>query len=81
MIGKSGGVHTTGNIDRVTPDVVLRFASSDDSGNDRTDVDSDPDHEVVVRVVVDVLELLAHAKYVLDELEYGLNFASAIIFL
>ncbi len=68
MIWQPCRVHSTCNIDRVSPDVVLRLSGPDDTGDDGPDVDPDPDHEVVVRVVVDVLQLLAHAEHVLDQL-------------
>lgn len=70
MIGQPSRVHATGDIYCVTPDVILGLAGSDDSGNNRADVDPDPDHEVVVGVIVDVLELLTHAKDIFDKLEF-----------
>ncbi len=70
MIGQPGRIHATGDIYCVTPDVILRLAGSDDSGNNRADVDPDPDHKVVVGVVVDVLELLTHAKDIFNKLEF-----------
>ena len=68
MIRQPRRVHPAGHVDRVAPDVVLRLPCPDDSGNYRPDVDPDPDHEVVVGVVVDVLKLLTHAEDVLHKL-------------
>ena len=61
----TGRVHPTGHVDRVAPDVVLRFLGADDPGHDGPDVDADPDLEVVEGVLVDIVELLADAERVL----------------
>ena len=67
MIGESGGVHATGDVDGVAPDVVLGLAGADDAGDDGSDVHADADGEVVVRVLVDAEQLLFHGEDELDE--------------
>jgi hypothetical protein len=69
MIWQPCRVHTTGHVNGVAPDVVLRLPGADDACHDRPDVDAHPDHEVVVGVVVDVLQLLAHPENILHKLE------------
>ena len=51
-------IHPAGHVDGVAPDVVLRLLGPDDAGHYGTDVDADPDLEVVEGVLVDVVELL-----------------------
>jgi len=40
VVGQTAGVHATGDIDRVAPDVVLRLESADHTGYCRTVVQS-----------------------------------------
>lgn len=40
VVQQAGGVHARGDVDRVAPDVVLRLAGADHTGNHRTNVDA-----------------------------------------
>ena len=73
VIGQPRGVHPAGHADRVAPDVVLRLPRPDDPGHDGAGVDAHAQHEVVVRVLVDVAQFVSHAEHELDQLEMEKN--------
>ena len=69
VVGQPGGVHPAGHVDCVAPDVVLRLPGPDDPGHHGADVHPDPEHEVVVAVLVEAGQLLPHGEDVLRELD------------
>ena len=55
------GVHPAGDIHRVAPDIVLGLLGSDDAGDNRSNVNSDSDLEVVEGVFIHVIELFPYS--------------------
>ena len=75
-------VHPAGHVHGVAPDVVLRLPRADHPGHHGTHVQADPQHERVVGVLVDALQLLAQPENKLDELrEKRLGAEAAVILL
>ena len=68
MVWEPRGIHPTRNIDSVPPDIVLRFPGSDNPGDHGTDIHSNPEHEVLVTVFVQVCQFLPESKNKLSEL-------------
>ena len=62
VVWQSSGIHTTGHIDRITPNVVLWFAGTNDAGDNRSDIHSHPEGEIVVRILIDAKEFLFHGE-------------------
>ena len=71
MVGKPSGVHPAGHVNSVAPDVVLRLPCPDDPSHHGADVHANPEHEVVVAVLVEAGQLLPHGEDVLSELNDG----------
>jgi hypothetical protein len=69
LVWHSCRVHPGSDVNRVSPDVVLRLSRANYAGNDRAHVDADAKHERVVRVFVDAVQLFAESKHKLDELK------------
>lgn len=67
MIRKSSGVHPTGHVDGISPYVILWLPSSDDAGYNRSDVHANAQHEVIVRVIINVDQFFLHREHKLDE--------------
>lgn len=63
MVGQSSGVHATGDIDRVAPDIILWLPCSDDSRNHWTNVEPNSEHEIVVGIFVDVSKAILHGEH------------------
>ncbi len=72
-------VHPGGHVDRVAPDVVLRFPCAYDPGHHGADVHANPEGEAVVRVLVDDGQLVPHAEDVLGELGDVVDGAEAAV--
>ena len=79
VVGQPGGVHPAGHVDGVAPDVVLRLPRPDDPRHHRPNVHPDPEHEVVVAVLVEAGQLLPHGEDVLGELDDGSDGARATV--
>ena len=69
MVWEARGLHPGSDVDCISPDVVLRFPGADDAGHYRPDVQAYPEHEAVVRILVDAAQLLAQAEDELDQLK------------
>ena len=68
MVGQSGGIHPTGYVESISPNVVLWLPGADDAGYDRPDVHADPQREIIVGILVDAAEqFLLHDKDEFDE--------------
>ena len=62
MSQQTGRVHPACLIDGVSPDVENRFCRSDDPADQGPHRHPDPEHEVVERVLVDVIQLVVELR-------------------
>ena len=62
MTQQTSGVHATGLIHSVPPDVKDRLGRPDDPADQRTHRHADPEHEVVEGVLVDVVQLVVELR-------------------
>ena len=60
----SGWIHSAGNIDRIAPDIIQRLLGTDHSSDNGSDVDTNPDLEVVEAVLIDIVELFSDSQRV-----------------
>ena len=80
LIRQPRRVHPRGHVDRVAPNIVLRLPGANHAGHDGADIHADPQHEVVVAVLVDGVEFVPHAEDEFDELGEVSDGADAAVF-
>ena len=58
LSNNTGWVHSTGNINCITPYIILRFFGTNHTSNNGSTVDSNSDFEIVEGVFINIVELL-----------------------